>query len=480
MTRKAPARSPRSIAPGDVGDLAAPDEISDPVAHPGRDDDYIALGFEQRPGLALRFPSSAGHDATPAGQLERDGVAEGHEPTVGAVGESAVPVLLQPRELVLSARTARPGERETVFTRLTQRHNARETGSAYVRLNGCRQDSRDRRPGHGRLQTAGVPRRERGNGDVAHHRLRRGAAGRLRPRQPVDVLHRTHRRGSVARRSRGPRASGHRVHSRRPGHQPRPEGAHGDRRLRTGCRLRQPGAGHRVVPVRPAHSRQRWSGQVRVPHDRGSRCHPGLCRRLRHRCRHRRRAPRPRSGRSPAGPGPPDPHRRIRPPPHGHPGRRRRRRHPAPHHRSDGHRRPHVEVDDRDRSGRRLGSGRGPCLRRRRVAGHRHGRLLGRDPAPRRTGPGRRSRARRARRRAHRRRLSQLRSEHLRHRRMRRGGGPHLRPGQPGLRPGPGGGRPAGRRQRHLRRRRHVDQAEAPRRRRGQLRRCPRQHRGLP
>jgi hypothetical protein len=96
------------ITAGNVDDLASPHQITQPVAHPGSDHDDVGLRLQQGPGLALGLPAAAGDHAPSAGQLERDGIAEGHDTTLGASRESGVPLLLRPREHVLSARHSRP------------------------------------------------------------------------------------------------------------------------------------------------------------------------------------------------------------------------------------------------------------------------------------------------------------------------------------------------------------------------------------
>ncbi len=68
--------------------------------------------------------------------------------------------------------------------------------------------------------------------------------------------------------------------------------------------------------------------------------------------------------------------------------------------------------------------------------------------------------------------------ERLGDRRVRGPGRPDVRPGRARLRDGRGGGRRDPRRPGHLRRRGHVDQAQAARRRRGVVRRRVRHHRG--
>ena len=86
--------------------------------------------------------------------------------------------------------------------------------------------------------------------------------------------------------------------------------------------------------------------------------------------------------------------------------------------------------------------------------------------------------ARRARRRAGRRAVPHLGPERLGDRRVRGPGRPDVRPGRARLRDGRGGGRRDPRRPGHVRRRGHVDQAQAARRRRGVVRRRVRDHRG--
>ena len=99
-----------------------------------------------------------------------------------------------------------------------------------------------------------------------------------------------------------------------------------------------------------------------------------------------------------------------------------------------------------------------------------------RDELARDAGAGRR----RARRRAHRLILCHNGSQHLRGRRGGRDRGPLLRPGRPRLHQRRGRRRPAARRRRRIPRGRHVDQAQAARRRRRQLRRRDGRHTGLP
>ena len=114
------------------------------------------------------------------------------------------------------------------------------------------------------------------------------------------------------------------------------------------------------------------------------------------------------------------------------------------------------------------------------AARRRHGRRLGRHPAARRAGPRLRPGGRPARRRRRRRRAAHVRPGHLRDRRGRLAPGHDLRPGRPRLRDGRGRrGEPHGR-DADVRRRRHVDQAEADGRRRRQLRRPVRRGRAAP
>ena len=175
----------------------------------------------------------------------------------------------------------------------------------------------------------------------------------------------------------------------------------------------------------------------------------------------------------PAGPG--DPRRRDGAPPDGGAGRRGRRRDPDPAHREA---RPHGAHRCGDRAGARREPGDRPGPQGRRPDPRRGGGLLGRHPAARRAGPRRRARPRRARRGARRRALPHLRPARLGDRRVRRAGRPDVRPGRPRLRDGRGRGRRAARRTGRVPRRRHVHQAQADGRRRRQLRRRPRGHRG--
>ena len=69
------------VTAGDVGELAPPHQVAEPVAHPGGDHHDVGFGFEQGAGLALGLPASAGHHAAAAGQLQGDGIAEGHGTT---------------------------------------------------------------------------------------------------------------------------------------------------------------------------------------------------------------------------------------------------------------------------------------------------------------------------------------------------------------------------------------------------------------
>ena len=106
-------------------------------------------------------------------------------------------------------------------------------------------------------------------------------------------------------------------------------GARSRRRNGHTDRLRRPGAGHRLVPVRPPAARQRRPRLLRLPHPRRPGGHPGRRRRLPGGRGGRRRAARPGGGQRPAQPGPRDPRGRVRRPAHARAGRRRRRRPPC-------------------------------------------------------------------------------------------------------------------------------------------------------
>ena len=108
------------------------------------------------------------------------------------------------------------------------------------------------------------------------------------------------------------------------------------------------------------------------------------------------------------------------------------------------------------------------------------GDLRGGRAAARRAGPRRGAADRRPRWRADRFGLRHDRSRRLRDRRGRGDRGPLLRAGRPGIHQRRSGRRPIARRRSRIRRGRHVDQAEAARRRRGELRRRDGHHAGLP
>ena len=66
------------VGPGNMRELAAAHQVAQPVGHRRGDHDDVGLGLEQGPGLALRLGAPAGDHAAPAGQLEGDGIPEGH------------------------------------------------------------------------------------------------------------------------------------------------------------------------------------------------------------------------------------------------------------------------------------------------------------------------------------------------------------------------------------------------------------------
>ena len=182
----------------------------------------------------------------------------------------------------------------------------------------------------------------------------------------------------------------------------------------------------------------------------------------------------------PARPG--DPRRRDGAAADAGAARRRRRRDPGPPHREARRPRPRRRAHRGHHRRRRGDRAAGPPRRHRGGRRDDHGRrpgrgVLRRHPAPRRDRPRVRPRPRRARRRARRRAVPHLRPARLRDRRVRRPGRADVRPGGPGLRDGRGRRRRPARGPRHLHRRRHVHQAQAARRRRGQLRRRLRDHR---
>ena len=256
----------------------------------------------------------------------------------------------------------------------------------------------------------------------------------------------------------------------------RPGRPHRHHQPRREPRLRRAGAGHRLLPVRPAGARQGSARLLRLPHARRPRRDPR--RRRSTRPRHPRQAGRPGGRRRAARPGggaraAPARHvparRGAGPAADAAAGRRGRRRPAARDDRGAGRHRAPGHLGRLDHGG--TGHGCSPPWPNGTEldldvvvfsAGVRPRDQLARD-----AGPGRR----RARRRGRRRRLPHQRSGHLRHRRVRLRRRPGLRPGRARLRDGRGAGRPAHRRHRQLHRRRHLHQAQAAGRRRRQLRR---------